>query len=294
MKKVPNGPKTRGKSDPVMSEAEKSAEAETSAEEGVFKAWRTDIVCALAFFTRLPAPAGHDHSEMDFSRAGRAVPIAGALAAMVAGAAIAALAWLGAPPLFSSAVGLGALLLATGALHEDGLADTMDGFGGGASRERKLEIMRDSRLGSYGAAALILSLLARVAALAAVVEVAGGVAAAFVLVGAAALSRAAAIAVPFFGSPARAEGAAARFTAPTARTLLEGWIIALLIGAVFTASATGVVGLLLAVGACMLAVWAVMQFSARQVGGYTGDTIGAAQQLAEIAFLGVTTMTLVW
>lgn len=277
-----------------MDEAEKPSEAEISAQGGSFNAWRTDIVSALAFFTRLPVPLDHDHGEMDFSRAARAVPIAGALAAIAPGAVITVLAWLGAPTLFAAAIGLGALLLVTGALHEDGFADTMDGFGGGATRERKLEIMRDSRLGSYGAAALILSLLARVAVLASIVEAAGGLAAAFVLIGAAAVSRAAAITVPFFSSPARAEGAAASLTSPTARTLLECWIVALLIGAVFTASVCGVAGLLLAASACALAVWAVMYFSARQVGGYTGDTIGTTQQLAEIAFLGVTAMTLTW
>ena len=138
-----------------MDEAEKPSEAETSAQGGSFNAWRTDIVSALAFFTRLPVPIDHDHGEIDFSRAARAVPIAGALAAIAPGAVITVLAWLGAPALFAAAIGLGALLLVTGALHEDGFADTMDGFGGGATRERKLEIMRDSRLGSYGAAALI-------------------------------------------------------------------------------------------------------------------------------------------
>ena len=94
--------------------------------------------------------------------------MAGAIVGLIAGVAFAVAAWLGLPPSLSAIVALAAAILVTGSLHEDGVADIADGFGGGNTRERKLEIMKDSRNGTFGVVALVMVLLARWAAIAAV------------------------------------------------------------------------------------------------------------------------------
>ena len=137
-----------------------------------------------------------------------AVPPAGAIVGLVGVAVLAAAHGLGLPRLFSAALATAALAAATGALHEDGLADVADGFGGGATVPSKLEIMRDSRIGAFGATALALSLILRVGALAAALR--GGLwgaAASMVLV--AAVSRAGALMPLAFLDPARSDGAGA-------------------------------------------------------------------------------------
>jgi adenosylcobinamide-GDP ribazoletransferase len=128
-----------------------------------------DIGDALAFFTRLPLRRG-DGAPLDMNRIAWAAPVAGAIVGVVGAGVLAATEVLGLPRLISAGLATAALIAVTGALHEDGLADTADGFGGGATRERKLEIMRDSRIGAFGAVALALSILIRVAALAAALK----------------------------------------------------------------------------------------------------------------------------
>ena len=94
--------------------------------------------------------------EANFAEAIWAAPVAGAVVGLVAGAAFAVAAWFGLPPSLSAIVALAAAILVTGSLHEDGVADIADGFGGGNTRERKLEIMRDSRNGTFGVVALVM------------------------------------------------------------------------------------------------------------------------------------------
>ena len=129
-----------------------------------------DLLACLRFFTRLPLPAlpfdQSPHAPPDMARIALMAPVAGAIIGAIAALALAIANLLGMPPLLGAALAIAALVIATGALHEDGLADVADGFGGGATRARKLEIMRDSRVGAYGAAALALALILRVAALA--------------------------------------------------------------------------------------------------------------------------------
>ena len=129
-----------------------------------------DIADALRFFTRLnlgaPAPA----APLDIARIAWAAPVAGAVVGLIGALVLALTALLGLPLPLRAGLATAALVAATGALHEDGLADVADGFGGGATRERKLEIMRDSRIGAYGALALALALILRVGALAAALD----------------------------------------------------------------------------------------------------------------------------
>src|SRR5262249_4655986 len=149
--------------------------------------------------------------SLDLVRASWALPVAGALV----GAAGAWTFWIASelrlPPALAAALALVATLLMTGSLHEDGLADTADGFGGGWDRARKLEIMRDSRFGPYGVWALVMSLRLRWAALAAL---ANPVPAAPALIAAHVGARAALPAFMHVVPPARTEGLSARAGQP--------------------------------------------------------------------------------
>ena len=146
-----------------------------------------DVADALRFFTRLPLPTPPD-ADFDFNRFAWAAPVAGAAVGLVGVAALGTARSLALPPPVAASLAVAALVAASGALHEDGLADVADGFGGGATRERKLAIMRDSRIGAFGAVALALSLILRVGAVSAALGQ-GFLAAAGALVLAAAASR---------------------------------------------------------------------------------------------------------
>jgi adenosylcobinamide-GDP ribazoletransferase len=169
-------------------------------------------------------------------------------------------------------------IAATGALHEDGLADTADGFGGGSDRERKLAIMRDSTHGTYGIVALVLSIGLRASAIAAIRD---PVFAGLALIAAHAVSRAALPSAMRLLRPARADGLGAAAGRPT-RTVA---LIALLIGAVIALATLGpligAIGLLVSGGAVALAA----MLARRQIGGYTGDVLGFFQQIGEIVIL---------
>ena len=235
-----------------------------------------EITACLAFYTRLPVTV-RDSAGGSFAQAQWAAPVAG-LAVALCGAGVFWLAdALGLPPPLAALLAVAATMLASGALHEDGLSDTLDGFGGGRTRERKLEIMRDSRIGSYGAAALIFSILLRAGALAAIAAP-GQVALALI-----AAHMSARALMPLFMHmvpPARSDGLAAGIGTvprPTA-------VIALMLG--------GAALLPLGLGAAvivaiLLVLWTVFlkRLTERQVGGQTGDVLGTLEQGSEILML---------
>lgn len=235
-----------------------------------------DIALCIAFFTRLPLP--HlDFRGRTLADAIWAAPVVGLAVAAIASAACALAIWLGLPAGPAVALALAAAMLATGCLHEDGLSDVADGFGGGATRERKLEIMRDSRIGSYGTAALIVSLLLRWSALAALAGPAQLLAA---LAAAHCASRALPGALMHILPPARTDGLSASAGIVSRETAL--------LGAAIGAVSLLALGFAAAVVALILLVLLLIGFSAlcrRQIGGQTGDTAGALQQLGEIAVL---------
>src|SRR5438128_3253912 len=129
--------------------------------------WLDDFKAAVAFLTRLPMPHPDGAMPPNFVRAHRMFPVVGALIGAVVGLICLGLRAVGVPDLAAAALALGASAVLTGALHEDGLADVADGFGGGRDVAAKLEIMRDSRLGTYGALILLVSFAAKLSALAA-------------------------------------------------------------------------------------------------------------------------------
>jgi adenosylcobinamide-GDP ribazoletransferase len=171
-----------------------------------------------------------------------------------------------------------ATLLLTGCLHEDGLADTADGFGASGSAERKLEIMRDSQIGTYGAAALILSLLLRAGAIASLTEPA---LAAPALIAAHAGARAT---LPVFMRRvprARKDGLSAEAGAPPQRSSA----LAILIGAVAILLCLGFGATLVAFALLAAALLLMGWLTIRQIGGQTGDVLGAVEQVSEILIL---------
>lgn len=247
--------------------------------EGILR----DIALCLVFFTRLPLPV-FDFRDRKLADAIWAAPLAG-LAVAVIGAlayAIAALLDLAAGP--ASALTLAVMVLATGALHEDGLSDVADGFGGGKDRTRKLEIMRDSRIGAYGAAALALSLLMRWSALA---EVHGGWHILAALAAAHGASRGLAGAFMHMLPPARSDGLSAGAGNVSRQTAIAGAALGIL--ALLPLGPTGLVAAAIVLGLIFI-VFATL--CRRQIGGQTGDTVGTLQQFGEIAVLLVASVTL--
>ena len=240
-----------------------------------------DVADALRFFTRLPLPRD-DRAPLDIDRIAWAAPVAGAIVGLVAAAVLAAAHGLGLPGLISAALATAALVAATGALHEDGLADTADGFGGGATRARKLEIMRDSRIGTFGAAALTLSLILRVGALAAALH-AGFLSAAAALILVAAVSRAGALMPLAVLDPARADGAGAAAGRVDRSAFAASCGVGLVIAVALGFLATGLGRALISSVASAVGALAMTALAQREIGGQTGDVAGAAQQWAEIA-----------
>jgi adenosylcobinamide-GDP ribazoletransferase len=243
-----------------------------------------DLKSALAFLTRVPARwLGIDPDRRpDFRRAAGLFPVAGVLIGIAGGIVIIIASAIGVPPLVAAALAVAATIGLTGALHEDGLADVADSFGG-ATAERRLEIMQDSRVGTYGAAALVLSLVIRVACLAAILG-AGVLQAALALVIAEGISRAALVRLWHDLPPAQASGLA-HDTGPPDNNAM---ILALATAAVLALASVPVVGLRAAVLAAVLAALAAYIFvrlTAEAIGGRTGDTLGACQQVALIAWL---------
>jgi len=235
-----------------------------------------DIAAAAVLLTRLPVRLSEAAAARG-ARAAWAYPLVGAGLGALAGAVFAAALALGLPPGPAAALALAAAAALTGALHEDGLADSADGLWGGWTRERRLEIMRDSRIGAYGVLALVFSLLLRWSALAALAAPLPAIAA---LVAAGGTSRAAMVWVWAALPPARADGLAAGAGQPgPATALLAG--VAVLPALVLLPP----VAALAALAAAGLAATALARAARARIGGQTGDVLGAVQQTAETATL---------
>lgn len=247
-----------------------------------------DLAACLRFYSRLPVPRlpgeGDPHAIPDFRRVPRMLPAAGLVLALPGAATLLAAWGLGLGPFLAATLAVAVGILITGALHEDGLADVADGFGGGTTRERRLEIMRDSRIGAYGGVALVLSLALRIGAFATLLDRTGA-AAALALALAAILSRTAALAPMVLLAPARTDGAGAAVGRPGRDTLLRATGLTLLLALVGIVTGLPVGGTLLMIGLAAAGTLAMTALARARIGGQTGDVIGACQQVAEIAGL---------
>jgi adenosylcobinamide-GDP ribazoletransferase len=240
----------------------------------------TDLKVIMLFCTRLPLAQTAPVEGRDIARASWAFPVAGALV----GGAGALVYWaafrIGLAPAPSAALTLAAALAVTGCLHEDGLADTADGFGGGrgGDRARKLEIMRDSRLGAYGACALAMSLLLRWSALVAIADP-GSVAMA--LVGAHGAARGTLPAFMRLVPPARPDGLSAKAGRPP----LQSVGAAALLGVGMLGFGLGPFTAAIGIGLLAATSLLMARLAMNQIGGQTGDVLGALEQAGEVVIL---------
>ncbi len=250
---------------------EKSDMVATAAQAG------RDVAAAVGLLTRLPVPVDAARAQARGAGAAWAWPLAGVAVALICGALGAGMLGLGLPAPLVAGLVLGTGIVVTGGLHEDGLADSADGLWGGWTVARRLEIMRDSHIGTFGVLALALSVLLRWQALA--LLLAGG-ALWGPLVAAAVLSRAPMAALMVALPPARADGLSRSVGVPTTGVALGGAALALAVALV----AVGPPALALALGVAAVAAGCGALARAR-IGGQTGDILGATQQVCEVAVL---------
>ncbi|MFT4181843.1 MAG: adenosylcobinamide-GDP ribazoletransferase [Rhizobium sp.] len=242
-----------------------------------------DIARSLAFLSRIPVPSsffeGHDGK---LGETARAFPIAGLLIALPAAIIFGALLALRTDPLMAALLALAVLTVTTGALHEDGLSDTADGLGG-KDRDRALAIMKDSRIGTYGAVALILSFGLRAAAIAAIGRGLPPLHAALTLPAAAVLSRGAMVWHWYALPAAKPDGVAASAGKPDYGAMQIALISALVLSAFLLWPSLRLMPFILCLFMTATAAFLFTRRVRQRLSGHTGDTIGATQQICEIA-----------
>ncbi|MET1415229.1 adenosylcobinamide-GDP ribazoletransferase [Roseibium sp. HPY-6] len=247
-----------------------------------------DAAAWIRFFSRLPLPRVNPLDDPaaapQFERSARAAPFAGFVVALPAAGLGMLLAYTSLPTLAVAAFAVALLAATTGALHEDGLSDVADGFFGGATRDRRLEIMKDSRIGSFGALALALSVLLRVVLLAALWQRFDPADAALLFLATESISRTLLVWQWYQHPLARPQGLAARFGKPDGNALKQAVLVSvpLLAPAVLLLSIPALfLALVLAIGAAFF----VGYIAEKKIGGVTGDVLGAIQQICGLGFL---------
>lgn len=228
---------------------------------------------ALGFFSRIPMPAWIEYSPELLNRSSRYYTLVG----WFLGALVAAL-YFAASQIFSTSISIWLAmafsLLLTGVFHEDGLADTADGFGGAFAREKKLQIMKDSRIGSYGAAALIMALLGKYILLSETTQIA------IALLIAYALSRTLAASL-IFTMPYVADEDKSK-SKPLANNQSKADFLILVLTSLPVFLFLHWHAVLALAGGLLLLRQLLTIYFLKQIGGYTGDCLGAAQQISEL------------
>lgn len=235
------------------------------------------LLVAVGFLTRIPVPVPVTEAR----HLARAVPWFPAVGAGIGAVIGLILAWTSDyfPPLGAATLAVAAGMLLTGALHEDGLADTFDGLTGRRSRDEALRILSDPRLGTYGAAALFATLLLRVVLLSELV----GRQPVLTLVAVHALSRGLAVGALMGVSPVAGSTLGAAYAAELRPSQpLIALVLGTAVPVVIWASFALPVIVVSTVGVVVVVGWA-----RRRIGGVTGDVLGACQQVAELAALGL-------
>jgi adenosylcobinamide-GDP ribazoletransferase len=236
------------------------------------------VLVAAAFLTRVPVPVVA--AAADVGRAARWFPLIGGLlggaTALIARTMTEVMHF---PAALTATLIVGLAAWATGAIHLDGLADTVDGLGGGRDREGVLRIMRDPLIGSYGAAALLFVVGVKVTAIAALLD--RGAALPFV-VAAPAISRWTILALAAWLPYARSEGGLGSAITHGRDTI--GLVVATAVTALIAIGALRVVGIVVWAFAALTAVW-IARIARRRIGGVTGDVFGASVELTETSVL---------
>jgi adenosylcobinamide-GDP ribazoletransferase len=258
------------------------------ARNGLSRGFRplAEVLVSLRFLTRLPIPFVRRLDPPPLARSMRLFPVSGIVIGGLGGGLLALAQAVEFPSLFSAVLAVAGSIVLTGALHEDGLADVADGFGGGKSREQRLEIMRDSRIGAYGTLALLLAVLAKVSLFEALQSLQPHQL--IILIAAAAgFSRALMVDLLWATKPARNDG----LSVMAGRPSRNGALVALLLGgalafagAAYALSPEAAIFAIIAGGITLAAVRALAM---KMIGGQTGDVCGAVQVLSEIAMLAV-------
>lgn len=247
--------------------------------------WLADVVMALRFFSRLPTGES-PHVVPDLNRIATALPFA----SLVIGLGPALVLWVllatGFPPLFAAVAAAAVFAIVTGAMSEDAVADAADGLFGGHTPERRLEILKDSRHGTYGVLAIVFVVGMKVTALSAM-GAHDPLAASALWLAATVLARSGALYLPYALAPARATGAAAAAGRVSRNAFAIGIVLATVMALVLTLPFAASIGLLLVpiLVALVAVFWTWL--CKRLVGGQTGDLIGALQALLEITILAV-------
>lgn len=244
---------------------------------------KDDFIMALRFFSRLPT-GGSPHQVPDLNRIAMALPLASVVIGIGPALLLIGGVLLGLPVYFAAALAVGAMIVATGAMADDALADAADGLFGGHTVERRLEIMKDSRHGTYGVAALALFIILRVTAIGAMAAV-NPLAAGAVWLAASIVGRSGALWLAVALPAARSVGAAAT----VGRLGKMGFAVGILFSAVLlfllAGPSTSLLGLALAVVLAVAVINGWTWVCKRLVGGQSGDLIGALGALVEIAVL---------
>lgn len=240
--------------------------------------WINDFLVALVFLTRFPLRLNLNFGMSAVGSSVRCFPLVGFIVGGIAGTVflLALSAYLS--PLVAAFLAVGAQILITGALHEDALGDVADGFGGGATKDKKLEIMRDSRVGTYAVVTLFVALGLKVAAISAFSDPIMGFIA---LLTAAGCSRGMVGIGMYLLPPARKDGLGATTGKPPLLSVMFALFFSVLIPIAILGPFAGSAALLAASLLPLLMGW----IAYRQIGGQTGDVLGSLQQVSEIGFL---------
>jgi adenosylcobinamide-GDP ribazoletransferase len=240
--------------------------------------YQMNIFCgALMFLTRIPVGKRYLFRSEDLPRSTIYFPVVGLLIGLLAGLVLFC-AEVFVPPVLAVLLCMGVTVSVTGALHEDGLADAADGLTGGREPRRRLEIMRDSRLGTYGAVALWFSLTAKLFLLTTLLEQ-GVYMAISALIVAHGLGRTATVALLFSHQYVRNDESKA---SPFGNSVtLKELMIALVVPVILSLLLLGSRAILLLIVATA-ATWAAGAYFKQKIGGITGDCLGAANQLVEL------------
>ena len=244
-----------------------------------------DLIMALRFFSRLPT-GNAPHERPELARIAMALPFASLVMGIIPVALLVSGTALGLPSYFAAAIAVASMVLIGGGMMEDALADAADGLFGGHSTQRRLDILKDSRHGTYGVAALCLFLVLRVTALGSMAAINPLVAAAIWLAANSA-GRSGSLWLAVALPPARADGASASAGSLPRSRYLNGALLATLIVFVLGAPASSLLGVVLALAFLAAIVWGWTALCHRLVGGQTGDLIGAAAALGEVGVLTV-------
>lgn len=242
---------------------------------------KLDLIYAISLLTRFPISSTILEPR---PQSAWAWPVVGVGLGILAGTVIWALMALGAPNSVAAIVGLAIMVLLTGCMHEDGLADTFDGFWGGKNAEHRLEIMRDSNVGAYGVAALVIVFIARFLG---IFESINDLHPIIVVAVSGALSRTVMMVAMHLCPTARNEGLAATTGRPSVKVALFGIIFSTIL-CIICFGWQFLIPLIAASTAGLL----ISLLAIRKIGGYSGDTLGASQQTSETAcLLAITIIT---